>query len=640
MKKKNKSFVTIFMIFEMIMGNLAPVVSLARNENSKVNDTDLKNTVTVTDQSLADCRRLLEGEAYYTLPLAEKEPVDLVVIQDASGSFEENFPKLKEAIKELLPEMPSQDRVMLTSYQGGQFYQLANGKVIDNSPGDSPINIKTVTPLTDDKEVFMDGYNSIRPKGTTPTALGLQEALNSYNKAHGDLSKRKTYFLLITDGVANVQLDGKIHKLNNALLEYPAGMFGGTSVEYSSDYKSAAAEVLDLNQQIKSQGYTMINAFWESVNHLSASNSYYDRYKEIGPYVKEELEKGASSPEDFIVGNTIDDFKNQVKELLEQKIHQMPDATSSLLINDKFDIQSVSATDQDGKQLDTKVNGQTIKVVTPGTYTGSVKIKYQLKENAPIDTETIVSSGNLVQGESKVEFPEALIEANEHAHDCDIKPVNPTIEKDIEGKNHLELTNRTDEFEWHINAQFGNETSQWTQAALVDQVNDLLTIKDVKVVDETGKDVSGNGRLTTEKNKVQFTLAKKDGSYSYLSGHTYTMTIKTTISEEATEEALAAYSKENGIPNQADLVFGDEGESIHSEKPTVTPPPVNPTIEKDIEGKEHLELTNRTDEFEWHINAQFGNETSQWTQAALVDQVNDLLTIKDVKVVDETGKDV
>uniref|UniRef100_UPI001F0BB365 isopeptide-forming domain-containing fimbrial protein n=1 Tax=Enterococcus ureilyticus TaxID=1131292 RepID=UPI001F0BB365 len=121
------------------------------------------------------------------------------------------------------------------------------------------------------------------------------------------------------------------------------------------------------------------------------------------------------------------------------------------------------------------------------------------------------------------------------------------------------------------------------QAALVDQVNDLLTIKDVKVVDETGKDVSGNGRLTTEKNKVQFTLAKKDGSYSYLSGHTYTMTIKTTISEEATEEALAAYSKENGIPNQADLVFGDEGESIHSEKPTVTPPPNRldkPTVEK------------------------------------------------------------
>ena len=37
-------------------------------------------------------------------------------------------------------------------------------------------------------------------------------ALDEYNATHGDLTNRKTYFLLVTDGVANTRLDGYLHK--------------------------------------------------------------------------------------------------------------------------------------------------------------------------------------------------------------------------------------------------------------------------------------------------------------------------------------------------------------------------------------------------------------------------------------------
>ena len=71
---------------------------------------------------------------------------------------------------------------------------------------------------------------------------------------------------------------------------------------------------------------------------------------------------------------------------------------------------------------------------------------------------------------------------------------------------------------------------------------------------------------------------------------------------------------------------------LHSNKPTVTPPaptPEDPTITKDIEGQEHLDLTNRDQEFKWNVKTAFGNETSTWTQASMVDDINKVLDITD-----------
>ncbi|EKK0952604.1 isopeptide-forming domain-containing fimbrial protein [Enterococcus faecalis] len=606
-KKATKLLSTMVIVAGTVVGNFSPTLALAEGV-VKAGDTEgMTNTVKVKDDSLADCKRILEGQAAFPVQAGETEPVDLVVVEDASGSFSDNFPHVRQAIDEVVQGLSDQDRVMLTSYRGGKQFMFPDGKVKINS-ADYDMNVRVDTQLTHDKSQFVSGFGDVRTYGGTPTASGLKLALDTYNQTHGDLTNRKTYFLLVTDGVANTRLDGYLHKTNtnDSINEYPDPRHPfQVSVEYSNDYQGAAAEVLALNQEITNQGYEMINAYWESVESLSSVNSYFDKYKtEVGPFVKQELQQGSSTPEDFITSQSIDDFTTQLKQIVKDRLAQSTPATASLTIANQFDIQSATATDEE---------------LAPYIEQGGIPNQADLNFG---------NEGDVLHSNKPTVTP---------------PPVDPNITKDVEGQEHLDLTNRDQEFKWNVKTAFGNETSTWTQASMVDDINKVLDITDVKVTDENGKDVTANGKVTQENNKVTFEMNKQADSYDYLSGHTYTMTITTKIKASATDEELAPYIEQGGIPNQADLNFGNEGDVLHSNKPTVTPPaptPEDPTITKDIEGQEHLDLTNRDQEFKWNVKTAFGNETSTWTQASMVDDINKVLDITDVKVTDENGKDV
>ncbi|MBC2388883.1 isopeptide-forming domain-containing fimbrial protein, partial [Listeria booriae] len=218
--------------------------------------------------------------------------------------------------------------------------------------------------------------------------------------------------------------------------------------------------------------------------------------------------------------------------------------------------------------------------------------------------------------------------------------VNPEIHKDIEGVQHVDLANRNDVFNWNIHTSFGNQTASWNQAIITDQINNLLAIKNIQIVDENGNDVTGNGTVTEENNLITFTMNKKDDSFAYLAGHTYTMIVTTEIKADTTDEQLAPFIKEGGIPNQAELAFGNEGDFSKSEIPTVTPPTVNPEIHKDIEGVQHVDLANRNDAFNWNIQTVFGNQTASWNQAIITDQIHEFLNIENIQITDENGNDV
>ncbi|MBC2168246.1 isopeptide-forming domain-containing fimbrial protein, partial [Listeria booriae] len=150
--------------------------------------------------------------------------------------------------------------------------------------------------------------------------------------------------------------------------------------------------------------------------------------------------------------------------------------------------------------------------------------------------------------------------------------VNPEIHKDIEGVQHVDLANRNDAFNWNIQTVFGNQTASWNQAIITDQIHEFLNIENIQITDENGNDVTGNGTVTEENNLITFTMNKKDDSFAYLAGHTYTMTVTTTIKANVTDEQLAPFIKDGGIPNQAELAFNNEGDFLKSEIPTVTPP--------------------------------------------------------------------
>ncbi|CAM3231211.1 SpaA isopeptide-forming pilin-related protein [Vagococcus fessus] len=153
----------------------------------------------------------------------------------------------------------------------------------------------------------------------------------------------------------------------------------------------------------------------------------------------------------------------------------------------------------------------------------------------------------------------------------DIK--EPVVEKTVNGsKNPLELKNRDEEFTWEVDYDFGNYSGEWDKVQLSDQLNKVLTIKDVKVVNKKNQDVTANGKLTVDHktNLVRFDLNKKNSNFSYLANDTYRLIIKSTISKDATDEQLLPFIKKGGVPNQAELILNDKPKPSNEVK--VIPP--------------------------------------------------------------------
>lgn len=155
------------------------------------------------------------------------------------------------------------------------------------------------------------------------------------------------------------------------------------------------------------------------------------------------------------------------------------------------------------------------------------------------------------------------------------KPVakNPVIEKKVNEQEHVDLATRKETVDWRIQTTFGNQTASWKQAAIIDSINPLLEIKKIVLTDESGTSVIDNGTLDVVDNKITFNINKKGNNFSYLSNQTYVMTVTTAIKPNVTERELRPYLKNEGIPNQALLSFGeDEQQQIVSQIPTISPP--------------------------------------------------------------------
>ena len=88
----------------------------------------------------------------------------------------------------------------------------------------------------------------------------------------------------------------------------------------------------------------------------------------MGPFVKQELQQGSSTPEDFITSQSIDDFTTQLKQIVKDRLAQSTPATASLTIANQFDIQSATATDDAGNDVPVQINGQTISATSTEGY--------------------------------------------------------------------------------------------------------------------------------------------------------------------------------------------------------------------------------------------------------------------------------
>jgi len=233
----------------------------------------------------------------WTVP---RKPIDLVILQDASGSFEKTIPSVKNALKRLTtyvkPEQYNEtdphlvstgdpdttDRVFVSAYQG-----LDQVRYFDNEDFTGAIDTYTnegitgkhyqfsSSDLTSDQKSIHSFIDNITVGGGTPTVPGITDALAAYNSQKGEMKNgRKTVFLLVTDGVANGYRlpDGNVVMDKSYARTYKLQPAWGLGQDY---FPEAAQDIVSRANELKEAGNTLKNAvgsegsvvigFWERV---------------------------------------------------------------------------------------------------------------------------------------------------------------------------------------------------------------------------------------------------------------------------------------------------------------------------------------------------------------------------------------
>ncbi|MGR5965936.1 isopeptide-forming domain-containing fimbrial protein [Bacillus cereus] len=123
----------------------------------------------------------------------------------------------------------------------------------------------------------------------------------------------------------------------------------------------------------------------------------------------------------------------------------------------------------------------------------------------------------------------------------------PVVEKKVSDSDEklvekATLESKDEAFVYDVTYKMGNGTGNWKEARLSDELVKVLEVKGAKLVDAEGNEVT-TGKLHINGNRIDFVFDKKDGSYLYLAGQTYTLKIDAKIKDGVKAEELAPYLK-------------------------------------------------------------------------------------------------
>ncbi|WP_142292918.1 isopeptide-forming domain-containing fimbrial protein [Bacillus cereus] len=630
MKKNIPILLTFFLLLQLFSPGL---ITLAA---TPVKDIEHKLQ---TKETANMCLREHEGKLTFQWPLNKKK-VDFVIVQDASGSFQGSIGNVKTALKKIVDQLdPKNDRVMVTSYQDYKGFKGRNNNVLNNSgPG-----VKTIlqSGLNSGIDSAKQGIDKINPNSGTPTASGLQFALQQYEKAKGaDDPDRETIFLLVTDGVANVQTDGYIHKKSNQVSDWTGRDW---SSEYEQNYESALGEVKEKAQNIKDKGYKLVTAFWENKETLAAPNQYYDKYdREVGPYSRNVLQNMATKPEWFVLSNDIDEFSKKLIETVTQVTKKEKDTMVLDIYND-LQIEDVQVSGPNGLKTKPVIKNSQIIWDLEGQPEGAYTVAYKVKETKPQPNEFDVAGGYLLSYDKKFEISVIKAEANPNTINCSnmvTKKVSDSDEKLVEAAS---LKAIDEEFTYDVNYNFGYDIASKKEIILQDDLEDILDVLDTKLTNAEGKEIPVIPVIDKEKSIVTYKIPLQNDSYAYLAGQQYKLIIKAKIKRGTNVEVLKKFITEGGIPNTAQLILDDK--PSESNKVVVIPSVEEPKLHKTVSDSdetnvEEATLLNIKEKFTWNVEYEFGNAPSAYNAIVLSDDLEDILEIMDVKVVNKKGETV
>ena len=612
-KTKSKVIFALVMAISMLLYLVSPilpnnVIAVENNEDKLVR---LDHTNSVNTDPLEFCLRTIEGEISFTRPLVQKY-IDLVIVQDASGSFANTIGTMKDGLKAVVDKLNAAngDRVMVTTYQMGnryQWYKTVNGNQVKDGgvqtgSGSSwgPVSVQTRYALGNNFPSAKTAINGITANGATPTARGLQYALNEYNMKRSSLGDtgdllRETVFLLVTDGVANVRLpDGSSGDNGTIWLDRNWGGSNRTGFdEKYQDYKTAIDQAGTIANQIKGQGYYMISTFIQDLSSLRSQygQSYYDGT--VGPYTQAALKAMATSNNYYVVFNNPTSFGNTVGNLFDALVEEISQEWIEVNIEPGYQVVESklyknSTLINDNLGLDTGLNNVSV------TQDGDYRITYKLKELEFFGSEETPVTATGRSGQKRYEIDNPTVPGNPNTV-CLIEPTEPV--KKVNGQNHVDLSHVRDEVTYTVTTYVKNIFNM-TNFGFEDEVDDLLKITpgsvDVKV---DGTSIVKAGELTVVGNKIKFL---KQSDFHEIEEKEVVLEFKASIDACVLCGEVKNVYPDSKIPNTATLLYNHK--RVESNTVTIKPPaPEVPQISKDVNGKTHENLTAMDDEFTYRV---------------------------------------
>ncbi|MBY5035021.1 isopeptide-forming domain-containing fimbrial protein, partial [Streptococcus gallolyticus] len=238
-----------------------------------------------------------------------RTPIDLVILQDTSGSFENTIGRVQQALTTLTTPVDAEkydennprlvftgdtsttDRVMVNTFQGidgGRRYSTYYGndfghlEATVSQPVSAQYKYQPSALMTSIAQI-QNAINAFRPDGGTPTVPAIDDTIKEYNRIKGDMANgRKTVFLLITDGVANGYRDpndNRVYIDRSLERTYMLQQDWGTTQwpEAAQDYLARAKELTDKGAELKKtlgDNSKVVVGFWEDIDSFTTYTQY------------------------------------------------------------------------------------------------------------------------------------------------------------------------------------------------------------------------------------------------------------------------------------------------------------------------------------------------------------------------------
>ena len=163
------------------------------------------------------------------------------------------------------------------------------------------------------------------------------------------------------------------------------------------------------------------------------------------------------------------------------------------------------------------------------------------------------------------------------ACDKDNPPViNPAQLSDVQFKqtvNNLasvKLTDIATELNFVSQLTFNEKTIEWSKPTFEQSFNNIFNVSkdNISVTDSQGNKISSVD-IAVNDNNVKISFVKVSNSYAYMTSSTFSISIKTSIKENASNEELNAFNN-SGFESQS-IFYGESAEqNIKSDKVTIT----------------------------------------------------------------------